>query len=289
MIDTKRVSQKGNILDSKACEVEGDYEVVVFEPKELDIEILFETCEFAIFNKPSGLLVHPKGRNSPISLLDSIKYRYGKDANIVHRIDKETSGLVLVSKNIKIERALKTLFEKREIKKEYIALVFGVFKSDMELYSHLLEPKKRVGGIKRDKFSKVVSKNQQNAKESITIFKPLRNFKHTTLLKIRPLTGRTHQIRAHLSYLGYPIVGDILYLKGQNNYEELLDGKISSSSRIKMCGSNRVELYAVALEFIFKNHFFISLDTTSLFSHFENIDSAIENQHLNSHTNIHLP
>ncbi len=240
-IDIGRISQNGETLKDKSIDICGEYEVVVFEPAFVDVEVVFENDDFVVLNKPSGLLVHPKGRNSPISLLDSLKSKYGKDSNITHRLDKETSGLVLCSKNREAEVNLKKLFENREVKKEYHALVFGDISDKKEIDTPLLEPS-------RELKSKMTTPSK-NGKESITVIEPLKRYGDKTLLKVTPKTGRTHQIRAHLKSIGHPIVGDLLYLCGVETYLKYLDGEVGEKQKATLSGGNRVMLHASSLKF----------------------------------------
>jgi len=244
MIDSGRVSKDGAIISDKSIIIEGEYEAVVFVPESVDIEVVYENEHFAVLNKPSGLLVHPKGRNSPISLLDAIKSRYGKEANITHRLDKETSGLVLCAKNRAVEIELKRKFEERAVQKTYHALVFGDVQESGAVDAPLLEPS-------RERKSKI-SIVDVNGKESLTIYEPIARYGDRTLLKVTPKTGRTHQIRAHLAHIGYPIAGDLLYISGEEVYKKYLDELISEREKCELSGGERLMLHASLLEFRFQ-------------------------------------
>ena len=125
MIDKGRVECNGATFSQKAGFLSGEVIVSHFKAESTELKPIFETLDFAAFDKPAGLLSHPKGRFSHASLLDSIRFYLGANANPINRLDSETSGLVLVSKNKKSEVVLKRRFEMREVEKTYIAVVFG--------------------------------------------------------------------------------------------------------------------------------------------------------------------
>lgn len=125
MIDKGRVECNGATFSQKAGFLSGEVIVNYFRAEATKIKPIFETPDFAAFDKPAGLLSHPKGRFSHASLLDSIRFYLGANANPINRLDSETSGLILVSKNKKSEVVLKRRFEMREVEKTYLAVVFG--------------------------------------------------------------------------------------------------------------------------------------------------------------------
>ena len=116
-IDKKRLLINGEIIMQKSLDIFGEVEVIVFEPNTRGLVPIFETRDFAVYDKPSGVLIHPANRFTEYSLTHELKYRYGSGANITHRIDKETSGLVVVAKHKEAEKSIKKLFEAREVKK----------------------------------------------------------------------------------------------------------------------------------------------------------------------------
>ena len=125
MIDKGRVECNGATFSQKAGFLSGEVIVNYFRAEATELKPIFETLDFAVFDKPAGLLSHPKGRFSHASLLDSIRFYLGANANPINRLDSETSGLILVSKNKKSEVVLKRRFEMREVEKTYLAVVFG--------------------------------------------------------------------------------------------------------------------------------------------------------------------
>lgn len=207
------------------------------------IEIIFETSDFLAINKPAGLLVHKINANHPEeTLVDWLIKKYSKikevgennlRPGIVHRLDRETSGVMIVAKNNISFDYLKDLFQERKIKKQYLALVFGIPKEKMGIINT------PIGIIKSSIKRSVQAKGMREIKEAITEYKVLKTFeedgKYFSLLKILLKTGRTNQIRVHLSSIHHPIVGDNVY---------------APKSWLPPVGINRMFLHAYSLEFI---------------------------------------
>ena len=176
-------------------------------------KIIFEDENILIINKPKNLLVHGDEKDKKHTLSNDVlnylyqKGEYSPNAGFVpgpaHRIDRNTSGIVIFGKKIEVLQQLLNLFkEKDQITKTYLALVKGkVFDSGK------IEAKLE----KNEEKNMVFVSKSANAKTAITLFEPYKNFKDTTLLKVKILTGRTHQIRVHMSYIGHPIIGDKKY------------------------------------------------------------------------------
>jgi 23S rRNA pseudouridine1911/1915/1917 synthase len=250
-IDKKRlILSSGEILKDKSALIKGDIEVILFKPESRDISPIFQTKEFLVFDKPSGILVHPKDLNTQYSMLDEIRYFGGERANPVHRIDKETSGLLLASKNSKSERYLKNLFQTKEIKKSYLAWVRGRVDRDFCVEEPI--------AIRRDytssKHKVEISKYGKFAK---TLFKPkvYNRGLNMSLLECFPLTGRTHQIRIHLFHVKHSIVGDPIYGVSNAIAERYLDDKLSQQERIRETGAKRLMLHANSLFFKYRNFY----------------------------------
>src|SRR5574344_602898 len=163
----------------------------VFEGQTRGLKPLLEFKDFAIFDKPSHLMVHPISKHTEYSLLDEIRFHFGEDANLIHRIDAETSGLVIVGKNKKSEIELKDMFQEKLYKKSYLAIVQGEIKEEITINRGLDREGLAIG---------VRMKVCDEGKESITIIKPIKYNKNRdlTLVEAIPLTGRQHQIRVHL-------------------------------------------------------------------------------------------
>ncbi|MRI59284.1 MAG: RNA pseudouridine synthase [Epsilonproteobacteria bacterium] len=242
MIDTQKISQNGHLLKEKGAVVTDDVEVIWFEPRSQGLGPLFETMDFAIFDKPSGVMVHPRNRESGYTLVDEVRWHFGDGANIAHRLDKETSGLVLCAKHKDAEKRLKGMFESKKIQKSYLALVRGDLKEEL----FIDEPIALNRDYSRIKLKVIIDKEGKPAQ---TIVRPLERFGEYTLVEAIPLTGRQHQIRVHLFHVKHPIVGDPIYGVSTDIAIAYLDKELSKDERISHTGADRLMLHARALEF----------------------------------------
>lgn len=184
---------------------------ILLEPENIPLDIVFENENVLVVNKPSGMVVHPGSGNKSHTLVHALLYHTNQlsDCNgevrpgIVHRIDKDTSGLMLVAKNNKVHELLADDFKHKRVKRTYIALVKGVLK-----HNHITID----APIGRDevdrKKMKVTDKNSKNAVTHVTVLKRYQDY---TLIECTLETGRTHQIRVHMAYIGYPIYNDPVY------------------------------------------------------------------------------
>ena len=229
----QRLIEEGNILvNGKNAKVsykiqENDkISVEIPKPKQIElkaqnipIEIIYEDSDIIVVNKPKGMVVHPANGNPDGTLVNAIM-AICKDSlsgiggeirpGIVHRIDKDTSGLLVIAKNDKAHINLSEQIKNRQVNKIYVALVKGII-SENEATINM-----PIGRSKKDRKKMAVNKNGKNA---ITHIKVLKRFDKYTLLKVNIETGRTHQIRVHLSHIGYPIVGDYTYSNGKNEFD----------------------------------------------------------------------
>lgn len=249
LIAKGRLFVNGEAMTRTAGEIEGEFEFIYFEPITKGLEATAVYDEFVVFDKPSGVLIHPQNRKTPYSLIDELKYQYGRDANIAHRIDQETSGLVLCARNKESERDIKMMFEQRDMKKKYLALVHGEMKNSITIEEPLL---------RREDYSAIVRmvvKVHKDGKASKTDIKPLKYFadKDMTLVECSPFTGRQHQIRVHLFHVKHSIVGDPIYGQSENDIVKFLDKKLSIEERIKNTGASRLLLHANELAFELDN------------------------------------
>jgi len=244
-ISKGRVLVDGEKMLKTAGEIEGEIEFIYFEPITKGLEPTFEEEEFVVFDKPSGVLVHPQTKATPYSLIDELKYQFGRDANIAHRIDQETSGLVLCAKNRVSEREIKMMFQERDMQKKYLALVHGEFKNSMVVEAPLLRKQDESAVVRM-----IVSVDDAG-KPSKTTFTPLEYFPELdmTLVECAPHTGRQHQIRVHLFHVKHPIVGDPIYGQSKEDFIRYLDRDLSPLQRILKSGARRLLLHANELEF----------------------------------------
>lgn len=231
----------------KSQSICGEVLLLHFSPLPLKIPIILQTPHFVIYDKPPHLLTHPKGAFSHPSLCDALKSEFGLEANPAHRLDKETSGLLLCSISKTYESQLKTLFENSQIQKTYLALVRGKLEKEQMIDSPILSPQRE------DKHHNLQIRSclSPQGKSAKTHIKPLKFFQDTTLVQATPLTGRTHQIRLHLHSIGYPILGDPLYGCEDCFAKAYLESELSQEQRESYFGAKRLMLHAHSLEFEF--------------------------------------
>ena len=186
-----------------------DFEIHV-KAQDIPLDIVYENEDLLVINKPSGMVTHPAPGNYEKTLVNALlgKYELSSDKlrpGIVHRLDKDTSGLMLVAKNDETHEKLSKMIQDKEVKRTYLALVTGVINHETGTID---------APIGRDvKYREKMMVTDINSKKAITHFKVLKRMKNHTLIECYLETGRTHQIRVHLSYIGYPIVNDFLYGK----------------------------------------------------------------------------
>ncbi len=197
---------------------EEEPEEIELEPQEIPLDIIYEDNDIIVINKPKGLVVHPGNGNPDHTLVNAVMARCkgslsgigGKiRPGIVHRLDKDTSGLIIVAKNDKAHIGLSEQLKNKEIKKTYIALVRG---NIQENEATIQMP---IGRSTKDRKKMAVTKK---GKEAITHFKVLKRYGKYTLLEVKIETGRTHQIRVHMAEIGHPVVGDMVYSNGKNEF-----------------------------------------------------------------------
>ena len=203
---------------------------ISLKAQDIPIEIIYEDNDIIVVNKPKGMVVHPANGNPDGTLVNAIM-AICKDSlsgiggeirpGIVHRIDKDTSGILIIAKNDKAHIKMSEQIKNHEVKKTYIALVRGLVKENEATINM------PIGRSKIDRKKMAVTKD---GKEAITHFKVIKRYpeNNCTLLEVNIETGRTHQIRVHLSQIGYPIIGDTTYSSGKNKWN--IQGQIGRAS-----------------------------------------------------------
>lgn len=185
-----------------------NYEISV-EPENIPLDIVYEDDDLLVINKASGMVVHPAPGHYTNTLVNALLYRFNITSGdkmrpgIVHRLDKDTSGLMLVAKNEETHEKLSKMIGNKEVERRYLAITTGVIKTDTGTIDA------PIGRDQRNRLKMQVT--DVNAKEAITHFKVLKRYKANTLIECILETGRTHQIRVHMSHIGHGIIGDELY------------------------------------------------------------------------------
>ena len=197
---------------------ETEAKTIKLKAQEIPIDIIYEDKDIVVVNKPKGMVVHPANGNIDGTLVNAIM-AICKDSlsgiggeirpGIVHRLDKDTSGLLIVAKNDKAHVNMSEQIKNHEVKKTYIALVRGIVKENEATIDM------PIGRSRSDRKKMAVDRNGRNA---VTHIKVLKRYDKYTLLEVNIETGRTHQIRVHLSHIGYPIIGDCTYSNGKNEF-----------------------------------------------------------------------
>jgi len=186
-------------------------EPIELAPADIPLEILFEDSDLLVVNKPAGLVVHPAPGHASGTLVNALLYHCRDLAGIggalrpglVHRLDKDTSGALVVAKNDLAMQGLVAQFKSRSVSKEYVALVKGRLQPPEGTLETLL------GRSRHDRQKMAVQ--QSSGKQAITHYRTVETYENSSLLRVRIETGRSHQIRVHMSYLGHPVLGDAKY------------------------------------------------------------------------------
>lgn len=245
MLNNKKVLPRhkvlsGDILDFNVTEIEQHTAPIVYDAENIPLDIVYEDEDLIVINKPAGLIVHPGAGNSAHTLANALIYHapglsHVPRAGIVHRLDKDTSGLLVVAKNLVAQTSLVRQMQARTVSRTYLALVQGqVYQKDaIETY---------YGRHSRNRLKMSVC---AQGKEAITHYKPLERYPGLTLIEVKLETGRTHQIRVHMAYLNLPIVGDPLY-----GTRIKLSPEFDDISKQLLLNFSRQALHAAQLSFV---------------------------------------
>ena len=234
LVNGKSVKNSYKVNDGDEIDITYVEEDLDVKGEDIPLNIVYEDEDVLVINKESGMVVHPSLGNTSGTLVNAL-INYSKLSTIngdfrpgiVHRIDKDTSGLLVVAKNDKAHLFLSDELKEHKIKRKYVALVHGVIKFDKGTVDA------PIGRDKNDR--KKMAVTSDNSKEAITHFRVIDRYKNTTLIECELETGRTHQIRVHMKYIEHPIVNDPVYSRDKNidNFGQMLHAKSISFTHPK--------------------------------------------------------
>ena len=196
------------------------------EPEDIELEVIYEDSSIIVVNKPAGMVVHPGAGVKSGTLVNALLHKCedlsgigGKiRPGIVHRLDKETSGVIVVAKNDQSHNSLVSQFKSRTVKKRYLAIILGKLKQDSGSFA---------SSIGRDPVNRIkMSSKSKTGRESLTFWKVINKYEYATFVEAEPKTGRTHQIRVHFSENGYPLLADKIY-----GYKKQKNSLLTSAAR----------------------------------------------------------
>jgi 23S rRNA pseudouridine1911/1915/1917 synthase len=218
-------------------------------PEDIPIPVIYEDESFVVVNKPPGMVTHPAKGHWKGTLVNALQFHFDKLSTIagenrpgiVHRLDRDTSGLLIVAKDDKVHKQLAAQFENRTIRKEYLAIVKGEPSRDSDYIE------KSIGFHPTDREKMAIRLPEDGAKEAVTFYKVIERFKGYAVVCCLPKTGRTHQIRIHLAYIGHPVVADKMYSgRSRLTMGDIFGPKHAEADRILL---ERQALHAYRLEF----------------------------------------
>jgi len=246
LIDKGRLICDGTVVNEKNALLNGEICLIEYETNPRGLKPIFECEKFAVFDKPSGVLSHPNGRHCEYSLNDEIWSLYGREASVAHRLDCETSGLIVVGKDKNAVVNLKKLFENRQVYKSYVALAHGKISENLRIEANM---------DLANEYDDVKMRMRicEDGKSAVTEILPIEYFADidATLVRAVPLTGRQHQIRLHLFHVEHKILGEPLYGLTRPQIEKILDKEMSESERILITGAPRLLLHSDEICFKF--------------------------------------
>ena len=212
LVNNKKIKKSYIVKENDIIDINYVEEEITIEPEKMDLDIVYEDDDVIVVNKPNGMVVHPAPGNYHHTLVNGLMYHSNLSSingsfrpGIVHRIDAYTTGLLMIAKNDAAHISLSKQLEEKTTYRKYVALVWGVINTDTGTID---------APIGRDKLDrKKMCVTSENSKEAITHFKVIERYSNATLIELKLETGRTHQIRVHMNYIGYPIVNDPVYGK----------------------------------------------------------------------------
>lgn len=211
LVNSKETKSSYTIKSGDVVEINIQENILKIEPENITLDVIYEDENMAVINKPSGMLTHPTTIETSGTLVNALLYKFGENLSdingefrrgILHRLDRNTSGLLMIAKNNKTHEYLVEKMKNHEISKKYLAVVKGVIDEDEFVID------KPIG--RNPSHPEKMGVNAEG-KESISEVKVLERFKDATLIEVHLITGRTHQIRVHLSSIGHPVFNDTLY------------------------------------------------------------------------------
>lgn len=226
VVKPRYIVKNGDLIQVKLPK-EKNIEII---PENIPIDIIFEDRDILVINKPKGMVIHPTPNNTSGTLVNALLY-YDKNISsvgealrpgIVHRLDKDTSGIIVIAKNQKAYKNLIEQFKLRKVKRVYIALIYG----QLDIKEATINAPIGRDPANRTKMTVIY----ENSKEAITDYKVLQEFTDYSLVELSLQTGRTHQIRVHMAYLGHPIVGDMIYSNKKDEFN--LDSQLLHAKKI---------------------------------------------------------
>ena len=246
LIDKGRLTCDGEVVSEKNALLSGEICLIEYETNPRGLKPIFECDKFAVFDKPSGVLSHPNGRHCEYSLNDEIWSLYGREASVAHRLDCETSGLIVIGKDKSAVVNLKKLFQNRQVYKSYVALAHGKISENLRIEANM--------DLANDYDDvKMRMRICEDGKSAVTEILPMEYFADidATLVRAIPLTGRQHQIRLHLFHVEHKILGEPLYGLSRPQIEKILDKEMIEAERILTTGAPRLLLHSDEICFKF--------------------------------------
>jgi len=225
LVNEKTVSASYKVMENDIISVNDELDFTIdIKGEDIPLDIVYENDDLLVINKPSGMVVHPAPGNYTGTLVNALVGKFNLSNNdirpgIVHRLDKDTSGVMLVAKNDWTHDKLSEMIKNKDVKRTYLALVEGVINHETGTIDAPI-------GRSLDNREKMAV-TEINSKDSVTHFRVLKRYEKYTLIECQLETGRTHQIRVHMAYIGHPVVNDPLYGKkvGNNTFGQLLHSR----------------------------------------------------------------